>query len=76
MIGVQTSVEDLSKEDQTKTARLRSVLAAPRSAGTTFAGIFRTKKAQEPKLGPEVPHMEDFDILRVSCVFRYSTGHI
>ena len=64
------SVKAAPKEDQTTTAWLRSVLAAPYSAVTTFAGILHVKKSQEPKLGPEVPHMEDFDILRVSCILR------
>ena len=75
--GSTSAVESTQKnknEGDKPTNSLRALLSGPHTARTTFTTILGDKKTPAVKLGPEVPHLEDFDILKVlykSITFFY-----
>jgi len=64
--------KDCDQQDKPRTA-FQPLLSKPRVAGMTFATIMGKTAVEKIKLGPEGPYLEDWDTLKISCVFLSSS---
>ena len=73
MVAKSTVAEkDCDQQDKPRTA-FQPLLSKPRVAEMTFATIMGKTAVEKIKLGPEGPYLEDWDTLKISCIFLSSS---